>query len=361
MQCPPGRSVSRHFYWSSDDPCTESDSEERCLVGFLKNMHLGRVDDNGIFPLQEDPQQTGYTSDDVTGGEDTVRPSGRGVEYVDAKELQVEPLKELATQEVQVEERIEPEPVPEPEPIPNMITKPEIVVKRVEEPEEEDGMYYPGHRRAHIVESFVPQIQQPEEFYVKHTDHYPYYTPMTYFPHHPISQQPSQYQADKQLHQIAGDQPHVEYLLQADLPNIPVTSESYRAPEGKQALIGTLQDVAEQDEEAREQMPEEEPLYDAEYLGTEFTESPAEEKEMEASRDTTEYVLEDSQQVAPPQKYTEAVTEPAYYSEKEEIEEEQNEEEREVEIFEEAKDPKNWNDEEPVVYDYFKTHFVDEV
>ena len=39
MQCAPGRAVSEHFYWSQTDPCTEIDTQERCVIGFLKNMH----------------------------------------------------------------------------------------------------------------------------------------------------------------------------------------------------------------------------------------------------------------------------------------------------------------------------------
>jgi len=39
MECSPGRMVHPHFYWSERDPCTELDTQDRCLLRILKGKN----------------------------------------------------------------------------------------------------------------------------------------------------------------------------------------------------------------------------------------------------------------------------------------------------------------------------------
>ena len=60
MDCPPGRTVSRHFYWGTSDPCSERDHDKHCLLGQMEFSHKSeRLEVGGDLAKSGSEEDTG--------------------------------------------------------------------------------------------------------------------------------------------------------------------------------------------------------------------------------------------------------------------------------------------------------------
>lgn len=356
MQCPPGLSVSKHFYWSNKDPCTEQDTEEQCVLGYLKKMHLkNKVVEDKSEKEEEAPELAiaSKPSNTEYAAENSLRYEEEGN---DGKELEAEvnyeghyylspgdvggarqaPLLSLNDQDA------EPELVPEAEADYPSLVK-EDVLKVIEANENDDNVYYPEQQRAHIVEAYVPRHPVPLYGGYRRYNGPFHYFPQKFYPA-PAKQEPA-----KKV-----DLPEIEEESLEPTEKVIITTTPephYLPPEARSArLMGSQIDLTEA---GRQQSPN---IGQDDY-SRDYREPVDYPREYDYQ---PEYIYEDHQTIPTPETKPDAGVTNAPVGNSIIEAEHRSAIDNQDEELADAAEVTNQK-EEPIVYDYFKTHFIEEV